>query len=56
MKCVLTVKGPESKEACGKDLLCRVLEDSIKGGIHAVRLLCQQHAHEENWAFILIDV
>ena len=31
------------------------MEAGIEGGIHAVRILCQQHAQEENWGFLLID-
>ena len=32
------------------------LEYGIKGGIHAVRILRQQHAQEEDWRFLLVDV
>ena len=27
-----------------------------RGGIHGVRILCQRHAHKEDWGFLLIDV
>ena len=35
--------------------LCGGLEAGIEGGMHAVRLLWQQHAQEEDWGFLLID-
>ena len=44
----------EAKEACGMDKICRGLEDGIEGGIHAVRLLWQQHTQEEDWGFLII--
>ena len=30
------------------------MEARIEGGIHKIRLLWQQHAHEEGWGFLLI--
>ena len=27
----------------------------IEGGIHAMRLLWEQHSQEEDWGFLLID-
>ena len=55
-KCVLKVAGQEAKEACGTDQLCGGMEADIEGGIHAMRLLWQQHVQEEDWGFFLIDV
>ena len=52
---MLATTGAEAKEACGTEQLCRGLEIGIKEGIHAVRLLWQKHAHEEDWGFLLID-
>ena len=54
-KYVLTVAGAEAKEACGTEQLCGGLEAGTEGRIHAVRLLCQHHAQEEDWGFLLID-
>ena len=53
--CVLAMTGEESKEACGTEHLCGGLYERIGGGIHAVRLLWQKHAQEEDWGFLLID-
>ena len=53
-KCVFVVTGVEAKEACGTEHLCGGLKAEIEGGIHAVRLLWQQHAHEEDWGLLLI--
>jgi hypothetical protein len=46
-KCVLLVCGDEAKEACGVDQLCAGLEAGITGGMHAAKLLWQEHPHEE---------
>ena len=46
----------EAKYAWGKKQRRRGLEDSIEGGIHMVRILWQQHAQEEDWRFLLVDV
>jgi hypothetical protein len=54
-KCVLNVAGGEAKEACGVDQLCVGLESGIEGGIHAMRLLWEQHSAEEEWGFLLVD-
>ena len=35
--------------------LCGGLEAGDEGGMHAVRILWQQHAQEEDWGFLLID-
>ena len=52
---ILAVAVPEDNEACGMDNLCEGLEVGIKGGIHVMRLLFQQHSQEEDWGFLLID-
>ncbi len=54
-KCVLLVCGDEAKEACGVDQLCAGLEAGIEAGVHAANLIWQQHAHEEEWGFLLVD-
>ena len=53
--CVLAVTGADAKEACGTEQLCRRLEAGVKGWVHAVQLLCQKHAQEEDWGFLLVD-
>ena len=55
MKCVLTVMGAEAKEACGTEQICGGLEVGIEGGVHAVRLLWQQHAQLEDLVFLFVD-
>ena len=47
--------GQESNAACGTDLLVGGVEAGIEGGIHAMRVLWEEHLHEEDWGFILID-
>ena len=54
-KFVLVVTGTKAKEACRTEQLCSGLEEGIKGGINAVRLMWQQHSQEEDWGFLLID-
>jgi hypothetical protein len=54
-KCVLLVAGGGAKETCGVDQLCAGIKASIEGGIHAMCLLWQTHAAEEEWGFLLID-
>jgi hypothetical protein len=54
-KCVLLVCGDEAKEACGVDQLCAGLEAGIEGGMHAAKLLWQEHSQEEEWGFLLVD-
>ncbi len=51
-KCVMLLAGAEAKDACGIDQLCAGLEAGIEGGIHAMRLLWEMHAAEEEWAGI----
>ena len=51
-KFVLVVTGAEAEEACRKEEICSVLEAGIEGGIHALRLLWQQHTQEEDWGFL----
>ena len=48
-KCVLVVTGAETKESCGTDQLFGFQYAGIEGGIHAVRLMWQHHAQEEDW-------
>ena len=43
-KYVLVVIGAEAKETCRTEQLYGGLEAEIEGGIHAVRILWQQHA------------
>ena len=54
-KCVLLVCGDEAKEACEVDQLCAGLKGGMEGGIRAAKLLWQEHAHEEEWGFPLVD-
>jgi hypothetical protein len=54
-KCVLLVAGGEAKDECGVDQLCAGLKARIEGGIHAMRLLWEQHKAEEEWGFLLVD-
>ncbi len=54
-KCVLLLAIEEAKEACGVDQLCTGLEAGIEGVVHAMRLLWQSHAAEEEWGFLLVD-
>ena len=54
-KCVLFVAGGEAKDECGVDQLCAGLEAGVEGGIHALRLIWELHAQEENWGFLLVD-
>ena len=48
-KCMFVVMEAGAKEACGKEQLFGGLEAVIEGGIHAVRLLWQQHSQKEDW-------
>jgi hypothetical protein len=54
-KCVLLVCGDEAKEACGVDQLCAGVEAGIESGMHAAKLLWQEHSQEEEWGFLLVD-
>jgi hypothetical protein len=45
----------EAKDKCGIGQLCANLEAGIEGGIHAMRLLWEQHEVEEEWGFLLVD-
>ena len=54
-KCVLFVAGGEARDECGVDQLCAGLEAGVEGGIHALRLIWELHAQEEEWGFLLID-
>ena len=46
-KCVLEITGAYLRESANMQ--------GVEGGIHAVRLLWQKHAQEEDWGFLLID-
>ena len=54
-KCLLRVAGPEAKAACGTMQLTGGVEAGIEGAIHAMRALWEEHKHEEDWGFLLID-
>ena len=53
-KCVLKVAGHEIKEAFRTEQLCREMRAGIERGIQTMRLMWVQHAHEEDWGFLLI--
>ena len=55
VKCLLRVTGPEAKAACRKDQLAGGVEAWMEGAIHAMRVLWEEHAQEEDWGFLLID-
>jgi hypothetical protein len=55
LKCVLFVAGGEARDECGVDQLCAGLEAGVEGGIHALRLIWDLHAQEEEWGFLLVD-
>ena len=55
VKCLLRVAGTEAKAACGMTQLAGGLEAGIKGAIHAMRVLWEEHKTEEDWGFLLID-
>ena len=54
-KCLILVAGPEAKAACRTTQLAGGVEAGIEGAIHAMRVLWEEHAQEEDWGFILID-
>ena len=39
--------GQEAKAACGTEQLDGGVESGMEGGLHDMRLLCQQHSQEE---------
>ena len=47
--------GPEVKAACGTAQLDGAVEAGREGGIHAIRVLREEHSQEEDWGFLLID-
>ena len=55
VKYLLRVVGPEYKAACGTTQLAGGMETGIEGAIHAMRVLWEEHKHEEDWGFLLID-
>ena len=54
-KCLLRVAGPEAKAACGTTQIAGGVEAGIEGATHAMRVLWEERAQEEDWVFILID-
>ena len=54
-KCLLQVTGLEAKAACRTIQLAGGVEAGIEGAIHAMRVLWEEHAQEEDWGFLLID-
>jgi hypothetical protein len=54
-KCVLAVAGDKARDECRVDQLCAGLEAGIKGRIHALCLIWELHAQEEEWGFLLVD-
>ena len=54
-KCLLQLAGQEAKAACGTAQLTRGVEAGIEGGIHAMRVLREEHSQEEDRVFLLID-
>ena len=46
---------PLAKSAYGTTQLVEGLEAGIEGGIHAIRVLFEEHRKEEDWDFLLID-
>ena len=54
-KCVLTVAGQETNEACGTDQLYIGMDVLINGGIYTMGLLWQKNSQEEVWVFLLVD-
>ena len=55
VNCVLIMTGAEAKETYMTEKFCGGLEAGDEGGMHAVRILWQQHSQEEDWGFLLID-
>ena len=47
--------GLEAKVACGTTQIAGGVEAGIEGTIHAIRVLWEEHAQEEDWGFLLID-
>ena len=54
-KFLLRVTGPEAKADCGTVQLAGGVEAGIEVAIHAMRVLWEEHAQEEDWGFLLID-
>ena len=55
-KCLMRVAGPEAKSACRTKHLAGGVDAGIERAIHAMRVLWEEHKHEEDWGFILIDM
>lgn len=54
-KNVMNMAGHEETKACKTTQLCAGLPSGIEGGIHSIMKLREEHAEEENWAFLMID-
>ena len=54
-KCLLRLKVQGAQATRGTDQLARAVEAGIEGGIHAMRVLWEEHSLEEDWRFLLID-
>ena len=54
-KCLLRLKVQGAQATRGTDQLARAVEAGIEGGIHAMRVLWEEHSQEEDWRFLLID-
>ena len=54
-KCLLQVAGPEAKAACRTAHLAGGVEAGIEGVIHAMSVLWEGDAQEEDWGFFLVD-
>jgi len=46
----------EATEACGTDQLCTGLKSGIKGAIHGMKQMWNEHKMEDKFGFLLIDV
>ena len=55
VKCLLRVTGQEATAACGTAQLSGGVEAGIEGGIHAMRVLWEEHSQEEYWGVFLIN-
>ena len=53
-KFLLWLTGKEVKATCRTDQLAGCVESGIEGGIHAMRVLWEEHFQEEDWGFLLI--
>eukprot|EP00978_Attheya_sp_CCMP212_P005533 scaffold12431_cov57-Attheya_sp.AAC.8 len=54
-KVVLEVTVDAAKAMCGDSQLCVGLEAGVEGGIHAMRLIWEEHKMEGEWGSLLVD-